>query len=247
MLELTDERVIVLDTETTGFEWENGHRIIEVGCIELINRKPTGKTLHFYVDPKRDVPEDAVKVHGLDNETLEHLSEGREFKDHAKELFAFLKGAVLVAHNAKFDMGHLDAEYRRMGWPEVSKHAKIITDTLAMANNLYPKKRNSLDFLCRRLGVDNSGRELHGALLDAELLTDVYLIMTTQQNELLAKNENRAAVNIKNSANEAVKFEPVAMDLSSKLRVVSSDSDHDAHNSMVSRIRHASGDDEFSF
>jgi len=239
-----EDRVIIFDTETTGISPEAGHRIIEVGCIELINRKPTGKVLHFYVDPEREVPEEAVNVHGLNLEELMIRSEGKKFADHAKELYAFFKGAIIVAHKAPFDIGHLDAEYRRLGWPEISKAVKGVTDTLVMANRLYPQKRNNLDMLCGRLGVDNSGRDFHGALLDAELLTDVYLNMTTIQNDLLAKKD-KGSIKIAETRN-IVQFTPITPELSGKLKSLKTTM-LDEHSKMMSRISEKHGDDVFTF
>ena len=175
-------RQIVLDTETTGLSAESGDRIIEIGCVELLNRKLTGNNLHFYLNPERDSHEDALRVHGL---TTEFLRDKPKFAEVAEEILRYLEGAEIIIHNAAFDIGFLDKELERLGKPVFTSFVSEVTDTLAMAKQLYPGKRNSLDALCDRLGVDNSGRTLHGALLDAELLADVYINLTRGQEALL--------------------------------------------------------------
>ena len=175
-------RQIVLDTETTGLSAESGDRIIEIGCVELLNRKLTGNNLHFYINPERDSHEDALKVHGISNE---FLRDKPKFAEVAEEILRYLEGAEVIIHNAAFDIGFLDKELERLGKPVFTSFVSEVTDTLAMAKQLYPGKRNSLDALCDRLGVDNSGRTLHGALLDAELLADVYINLTRGQEALL--------------------------------------------------------------
>lgn len=175
-------RLIVLDTETTGLSAENGDRIIEIGCVELLNRKLTGHNLHHYINPERDSHEDALKVHGISNE---FLRDKPKFAQIADELIAYLEGAEIIIHNAAFDVGFLNKEFERLGKPPLSTWVAGVTDTLVMAKQIFPGKRNSLDALCDRLGVDNSGRTLHGALLDAELLADVYINLTRGQDALL--------------------------------------------------------------
>jgi DNA polymerase-3 subunit epsilon len=175
-------RQIVLDTETTGLSAEAGDRIIEIGCVELVARKLTGNNKHWYLNPERDSHEDALKVHGISNE---FLRDKPKFAAIAEELMEYLRGADVIIHNAAFDVGFLDKELDRLGLPPVTTYVASVTDTLAMAKELYPGKRNSLDALCDRLGVDNSSRTLHGALLDAELLADVYINMTRGQEALL--------------------------------------------------------------
>ncbi len=175
-------RQIVLDTETTGLSAEGGDRIIEVGCVELVGRKLTGNNKHFYVNPERESHEDALKVHGISNE---FLRDKPLFGAIADELMAYLTGAEIIIHNAAFDVAFLDKELERLGRPSFKTHVASVTDTLQMAKEMYPGKRNSLDALCDRLGVDNSGRTLHGALLDAELLADVYINLTRGQDALL--------------------------------------------------------------
>jgi DNA polymerase-3 subunit epsilon len=175
-------RQIVLDTETTGLSAENGDRIIEIGCVELLNRKLTGNNLHFYVNPERDSHEDALKVHGISNE---FLRDKPRFSQIADEVLAYLKDAELIIHNAPFDISFLNKELERLRQPPMKAHVVSVIDTLVMAKEMFPGKRNGLDALCDRLGVDNSGRTLHGALLDAELLADVYINMTRGQDALL--------------------------------------------------------------
>lgn len=175
-------RQIFLDTETTGLSADNGDRIIEIGCVEMVNRKLTGNNRHFYVNPGRDSHEEALRVHGI---TSEFLRDKPKFESIADDLLAYLSGADIVIHNAPFDLGFLNMELARMALPKLATRVAGITDTLVMAKELYPGKRNSLDALCDRLGVDNSGRTLHGALLDAELLADVYIHLTRGQDALL--------------------------------------------------------------
>lgn len=175
-------RQIVLDTETTGLSAEGGDRIIEIGCVELVARKLTGQNKHWYLNPERDSHEDALKVHGISNE---FLRDKPKFAAVADELMAYVAGAEIIIHNAAFDVGFLNKELELLGRKPFTAHVAKITDTLAMAKEMYPGKRNSLDALCDRLGVDNSGRKLHGALLDAELLADVYINLTRGQDALL--------------------------------------------------------------
>ncbi len=176
-------RQVVLDTETTGLEPAEGHRIIEIGCVEMVNRRRTARTYHHYLNPDRDIDDGAVAVHGI---TREQLASSPRFGEVAQELIDFLRDAEVVIHNAPFDVGFLNAELARLGeaWGTLSDHCRI-TDTLAMARELHPGQRNNLDALCKRYNVDNSGRTLHGALLDAEILSDVYLRMTGGQATLL--------------------------------------------------------------
>jgi DNA polymerase-3 subunit epsilon len=175
-------RQIILDTETTGLSAENGDRIIEIGCVELLNRKFTGNNLHHYLNPERDSHEDALKVHGISNE---FLRDKPKFAAIAEELVDYLRDAEVIIHNAPFDVAFLNMEFRRLGLPPVTQIVANVLDTLVMAKDMFPGKRNGLDALCDRLGVDNSGRTLHGALLDAELLADVYINMTRGQDALL--------------------------------------------------------------
>ena len=175
-------RQIVLDTETTGLSAENGDRIIEIGCVELLNRKLTGNNLHFYLNPERDSHEDALKVHGISNE---FLRDKPKFAAVADQLLDYLRDAEVIIHNAPFDISFLNKEMERLGQPPITTILGQVTDSLVMAKEMFPGKRNGLDALCDRLGVDNSGRTLHGALLDAELLADVYINMTRGQDALI--------------------------------------------------------------
>ncbi|MDP2818737.1 MAG: DNA polymerase III subunit epsilon [Polaromonas sp.] len=183
-------RQIVLDTETTGLSAENGDRIIEIGCVELLGRKLTGNNKHFYLNPERDSHEDALKVHGISNE---FLRDKPKFAVIADELLAYLSGAEVIIHNAPFDISFLNKELELMDRPPITRCVAKVTDSLMMAKELFPGKRNSLDALCDRLEVDNSGRTLHGALLDAELLADVYINLTRGQNALVMDVGNAAA------------------------------------------------------
>ena len=178
-------RQIFLDTETTGLYADQGDRIIEIGCVELLNRKLTGNNLHFYLNPGRDSHEEALKVHGISNE---FLRDKPPFPAIVDELLAYVGGAEIIIHNAAFDLGFLNQELALIGRPAFREFVGSVTDTLVMAKEMFPGKRNSLDALCDRLGVDNSGRTLHGALLDAELLADVYINMTRGQEALLIES-----------------------------------------------------------
>ena len=184
-------RQIVLDTETTGLSAEGGDRIIEIGCVELLARKLTGNNKHFYLNPERDSHEDALKVHGISNE---FLRDKPRFAAVADELMEYLAGAEVIIHNAAFDVAFLNKELELAGKPAFTRCVGQVTDTLAMAKEMYPGKRNSLDALCDRLGVDNSGRTLHGALLDAELLADVYINLTRGQDALLIDMADNGAI-----------------------------------------------------
>jgi DNA polymerase-3 subunit epsilon len=174
-------RHIILDTETTGLHPNQGDRIVEIGCIELENRRPTGKTLHFYMNPERDMPEAAAAIHGLRSD---FLADKPIFASVALEISDFIKDAHVVIHNAPFDLGFLDMEYQRLGQPPFTQRISGVVDTLIDAQRMFPGKRNRLDDLCQRFGIRNDHRKLHGALLDAELLADVFLAMTRGQNDL---------------------------------------------------------------
>ncbi len=174
-------RQIVLDTETTGLNARSGDRVIEIGCVELVNRRLTGNNFHYYINPERDSEEGALAVHGL---TTEFLSDKPKFAEIADELCAYIKDAEVVIHNAPFDTGFLDAEFARLNLPAFVKQTFNVIDSLAEAKKLHPGKRNSLDALCDRYEISNAHRTLHGALLDAELLAEVYLAMTRGQNML---------------------------------------------------------------
>lgn len=173
-------RQIVLDTETTGLEPQQGHRIIEIGCVELVNRRLTGRHYHQYINPEREVDQGAIAVHGITNE---FLADKPVFASVVDEFWTFIRGAELVIHNAAFDVGFMNHEFARLGMPQVTSECGVL-DTLIMARQKHPGQKNSLDALCKRYGVDNSHRDLHGALLDAEILADVYLLLTGGQTAL---------------------------------------------------------------
>ena len=175
-------RQIVLDTETTGLEVVLGHRVVEIGAVEIVNRRLTDRHFHCYLNPDRDIEIGALDVHGL---TAEFLQDKPRFREVAQEFLEFIRGAELIIHNAPFDVGFLDYELRLLDLPPITECCPSVTDTLRMARDLHPGKRNGLDALCERYSVDNSARTLHGALLDAELLAEVYLAMTRGQETLL--------------------------------------------------------------
>ena len=224
-------RQIVLDTETTGLSADSGDRIIELGCVELLNRKLTGNNLHLYFNPGRDSHEDALKVHGISNE---FLKDKPKFAETVDDILEYLQGAEIIIHNAAFDVGFLTRELELAGRPAFGTFVAGVTDTLAMAKELYPGKRNSLDALCDRLGVDNSSRTLHGALLDAELLADVYINLTRGQDALLISDE---------AHDSATGLKTPAVDLSLLALPVlrASESEHVAHADVLTQIDKASG------
>ncbi|MFM0396410.1 DNA polymerase III subunit epsilon [Paraburkholderia phytofirmans] len=175
-------RQLILDTETTGLNARTGDRILELGCVEMVNRRLTGNNLHFYINPERDSDPGALAVHGL---TTEFLSDKPKFAEIADQFRDFIQDAELIIHNAPFDIGFLDAEFALLGLPPVKTYCGEIIDTLARAKQMFPGKRNSLDALCDRFGISNAHRTLHGALLDSELLAEVYLAMTRGQESLV--------------------------------------------------------------
>jgi len=175
-------RQIILDTETTGLEWKKGNRVVEIGCVELLERRPTGNTWHQYINPQREFEQGAAEVTGL---SLGFLADKPLFADIADDFLAFIDGAELVIHNATFDIGFLDYELSLLGERYGRMHDRVqVEDSLLLARQRFPGQRNSLDALCKRLGVDNSHRQLHGALLDAQLLCEVYLYLTAGQGEI---------------------------------------------------------------
>lgn len=224
-------RQIVLDTETTGLSAEEGDRIIEIGCVELVRRKLTGNNKHFYLNPGRDSHPDALRVHGISNE---FLRDKPVFAAVAEELLDYLQGAEVIIHNAPFDIGFLNKELELMGRPALAGCVSQVTDTLAMAKELYPGKRNSLNALCDRLGVDNSGRTLHGALLDAELLADVYINLTRGQEALLMSEEG---------GSQGEDMHAAWIDLSHiALQVLRANSaENEAHEAVLAQLDKASG------
>lgn len=229
---MSDQRQIVLDTETTGLETAKDHRIIEIGCVEIINRRPTGRTYHRYLNPDRHIDEGAIAVHGIRNEDL---ADQPRFPDLADEFLEFVRGAELIIHNAPFDVGFIEHELTRMKHrlPRLLDHCRVL-DTLALARELHPGQRNSLDALCRRYQVDNSARDLHGALLDARLLADVYLLMTGGQSAL--------SLDVSGTANGAVPASPCVRTVRrGPLPVVApTEAELAAHEALIRRIDSAS-------
>jgi DNA polymerase-3 subunit epsilon len=226
-------RQIVLDTETTGFyanHADNPDRMVEIGCVELVNRKLTGNNLHFYLNPGRDSDEGALRVHGL---TTEFLREKPKFNEIAQQLLDYVAGAEIIIHNAPFDLSFLDMELARSGHGGFKRYVAGIVDTLVMAKEMFPGKRNSLDALCDRLEVDNSGRTLHGALLDAELLADVYINMTRGQDALLMDTHAPQEAGI-----VVVKVDLAGIDLPV---VQASSQELAAHDEAMAQINKASG------
>ena len=203
-------RQIFLDTETTGLSPDSGDRIIEIGCLEMVNRRLTDNNKHFYINPERPSSEGALRVHGL---TEEFLADKPRFAEIADDLLAFLDGAEVIIHNAAFDVGFIDAELRRLARPRLSDQVELITDSLQMARIMYPGKQNSLDALCKRLEVDNTHRTLHGALLDAGLLAEVYVRMTRGQNNLVIEAQDAVGGQSGVPAVDLRAFELLAVDV----------------------------------
>jgi DNA polymerase-3 subunit epsilon len=217
-------RQIILDTETTGLNARTGDRIIELGCVELMNRRLTGNNLHFYVNPERDSDPGALAVHGL---TTEFLRDKPKFAEIAAEFLDFVRGADLIIHNAPFDIGFLDAELALLGLPPIGGHCGEVIDTLVQAKQMFPGKRNSLDALCDRFGISNAHRTLHGALLDSELLAEVYLAMTRGQESLVIDMLGEPAA--KNEvATPGVQFEALSLPV-----ITASDDELAAHQAVL--------------
>jgi DNA polymerase III subunit epsilon len=226
-------RQIFLDTETTGLLPEGGDRLIEIGCLEMVNRRMTGRNLHLYVNPERPSSEEALKVHGI---TDEFLADKPRFADIAEQLMAYVAGAEVIIHNAAFDVGFLDAELKRARRDAFRVHVAKVTDSLLMAREMFPGKSNSLDALCRRLEVDNSNRTLHGALLDAGLLAEVYIRLTRGQDSLVIEAGGAA------SASGGAANEPLASLAAFTLYVVAvSDDERSAHEAVLVDVDKASG------
>jgi len=223
-------RQIFLDTETTGLSPDSGDRIIEIGCLEMVNRRLTGNNKHFYLNPERPSSEDAIKVHGL---TDEFLADKPRFVEVADELLAYLADAEIVIHNAAFDVGFLDAELKRIARPRLVGQVSRITDSLQMARNQFPGKSNSLDALCRRLEVDNTSRTLHGALLDAGLLAEVYVRMTRGQDSLVIEAQDSSSGGVGVMAVDLRAFELAAVAVSAE--------ELTAHEAVLVELDKASG------
>ena len=197
-------RQIILDTETTGLSADNGDRLIELGCVEMVNRKLTGNNLHLYFNAGRDSHPDALRVHGI---TTEFLKDKPRFEQKVDEIWEYLQGAELIIHNAPFDLGFLNKELELANRPPIRQCVSGVIDTLVMAKEMFPGKRNGLDALCDRLEVDNSGRTLHGALLDAELLADVYINMTRGQDALLIEGNESSEAGVEAIVIDLSRFE----------------------------------------
>lgn len=225
-------RQIVLDTETTGLEWKKGNRVVEIGCVELVERRPTGRTYHQYIHPEREFEPGAQEVTGL---TLEFLADKPKFAAIADEFLAFVDGAELVIHNAAFDVGFLDHELSRLGdhYGRIRDRTQVL-DSLELARQRYPGQRNSLDALCRRLGVDNSHRQLHGALLDAQLLAEAYLALTAGQSEI-----GFASVEVVETRTTRISLETAT--LQPRPKVIVDDADLAAHAARLEAIRKKAG------
>ena len=234
-------RSVVLDTETTGMPVTDGHRVIEIGCVELMGRRLTGRHFHVYLQPDRESDEGAIGVHGITNEFL--VGKPR-FAEVADEFFDFIKGAQLIIHNAAFDVGFLNNEFALIGQmdrADLTQHCTIL-DTLAMARARHPGQRNSLDALCKRYGVDNSGRELHGALLDSEILADVYLTMTGGQTSLsLAGNASDGNGSGEGSGNQASEIRRLSADRQPGRIIRASESDLAEHAARLEAIAKSAG------
>ena len=230
-------RQIVLDTETTGLDPAQGHRIIEIGCVELEKRRLTGRHFHQYVKPDREVDEAAQEVHGISDEFLQDKP---EFERVVDEFLAFVKGAELLIHNAPFDIGFLDAELARLN-PAYGRMTDycVVTDTLVMARRKHPGQRNSLDALCKRYAVDNSQRELHGALLDAEILADVYLLMSGGQTDLGLGADDSGD---HRDGRDVHGWRQVNRDSLSLAVVSPTPEELEAHHKLLQRIQQSSGD-----
>lgn len=226
-------RQVVLDTETTGIG--EGHRILEIGCVEVIERKLTGRHFHKYIDPERDIDAEAAEVHGITNEWLK--SQGApNFARIVDEFREFIDGAQLVIHNAAFDVGMMDAEFARLGLPKTLTFCTVL-DTLKLAREMHPGARASLDALCKRYDIDNSHRELHGALLDAEILADVYLAMTGGQTALLLADEDEG--DEQEEIDLDLLLEPA--DTAELLVVCATEAELEAHEKMLNLLDKKSG------
>ncbi len=230
-------RQLILDTETTGLDPASGHRVIEIGCIELLDRKLTGNRFHVYLNPDREVDAGAVEVHGL---STEFLADKPRFSDIAKDFLGFIEGAELVIHNAPFDVGFLNRELHLADsrFKAVADYCAVL-DTLLMARKKHPGQRNSLDALCKRYGIDNKHRSLHGALLDAEILAEVYLAMTGGQTALMLELEEPSLVTSESGAPEAIQRLNTSRP---RLRVIRcSEQEINAHQHRLEQIDKASG------
>jgi DNA polymerase-3 subunit epsilon len=227
-------RLVVLDTETTGLNPQEGHRIIEIGCVELVNRRLTGKRFHVYINPERTIDDGAIEVHGITNEFLEDKP---VFAGVVDDFIAFIQDAELVIHNAPFDVGFINYEFSRLnnGTGTVTDYSKVF-DTLTYARKKHPGQRNSLDALCKRYSIDNSHRDLHGALLDAEILADVFLLMTGGQSSLLDEGQGKSE---ELAVNSEVKY--LSADRPPLKVIRCTEEELDAHQQRLEAIEKAGG------
>jgi DNA polymerase-3 subunit epsilon len=234
-------RLIILDTETTGLEPKQGHRLIEIGALEMVNRRLTGKSFHEYVNPERDIPMEAQAVHGISEEFLQDKP---LFSAIADEFVEFIRGAELIIHNAPFDLGFLDNELALVGKATGQRYPKIadickITDSLKLARQKHPGQKNNLDALCRRYGINNSHRELHGALLDSEILADVYLLMTGGQTDLMWAAQTSST---NNDSSAAPNSRVVSLQGNELSVVLATHEELDAHQAKLQTVAKASDD-----
>ncbi|EAR08410.1 DNA polymerase III subunit epsilon [Reinekea blandensis] len=233
-------RQVVLDTETTGLNPTKGDRIVEVGCVEMVDRKLTGRHFHYYINPERDIPDEVVAVHGIDNDKVK---DSPKFRDIAVELWTWLEGAELVIHNAAFDMGFLNAEFERFAQEQREPFEKLETvcgvlDTLKVARDKHPGSKVSLDALCKRYGIDNSHRTLHGALLDSEILADVYLMLTGGQTALILDDSSESG-----SSDQAVDVSALDDSGGHLITVQPSSAELAAHEAFIDMLAEKSGKD----
>ena len=227
-------RIVVLDTETTGLNPQEGHRIIEIGCVEMVKRRLTGKRFHVYINPDRVIDEGAIAVHGITNQFLDDKP---HFEQIVEDFIAFIKGAELVIHNAPFDVGFINHEFSRLkNQAETVAGLCEVFDTLRYARKKHPGQRNSLDALCKRYGIDNSHRDLHGALLDAEILADVFLLMTGGQSSLLDEAQSGISASSKDTGIKRVSADRPALKV-----IRCTDEESAAHQQRLEAIEKAGG------
>ena len=228
-------RQIVLDTETTGLEPSQGHNVIEIGCVEMIKRRLTDNNYHQYIKPDRDSDEDAIRIHGITNE---FLADKPKFRDISADFLEYVRGAELIIHNAPFDIGFLNAELARNGCKEKVDDVCTVVDSLKLARRKHPGQKNNLDALCRRYGIDNSHRELHGALLDSQILADVYLMLTGGQTDLMLAAEEEAT-----NMDGEIDIRKLASPITTLKVIVPTDLEQQAHEEFVVLLDKKSGAD----
>jgi DNA polymerase-3 subunit epsilon len=234
--EVAEVRTIVCDTETTGLDPEMGHKIIEIGAIEYIDNKPTGNKLHVYLDPQREIPYEATKVHGMTRQDCVELGNGQIFKDVADDVLDFFNGAILVAHNAPFDVGFFNHELSSIGKPIITDVCKVV-DTLGYANGIAPTKKNSLDQLAKRYGVTGFDRSFHGALLDSMILAEVFIAMRESQKHLSMSDVLKSTDSKRRVFDLKDIIKPISQEISSRLPLVSIDAaDNENHKKYLSGL-----------